>query len=77
MKNEIQEEITQIRFHYMEAVRKAEALVEKMARDILRQHKNLDEFVMAMGGGAFFCLKEKKGSTTSTWALTKGLTSSP
>ena len=47
-----------IHYHYSEAERLASAVVEKKARAILRQHPNLDEFVMAMGGW-FFTKKDK------------------
>lgn len=41
-----------------------EKVVEEMARDILRRHKNLRRFVMAMGS-CFF--EDKDGNTISTY----------
>ena len=39
--------------HYQQAVNLALAEVERLARKILAQHANLDEFVMAMGSVGF------------------------
>jgi len=44
---------SKIRYHYEQACKIAENEVIRMARDILRKHKNLDEFIMAMGGWFF------------------------
>ena len=48
----------QIRFHYDKDRKQALAEVEKMARKILVEHPNLEEFVLAMGV-ATFTAKEK------------------
>lgn len=45
-----------VRHHYMEAARLGLQEVEAMARKILREHRNLDEFVMCMGG-CFFTMR--------------------
>ena len=42
-----------INYHYQKAADMALAVVEKKARAILRQHSNLDEFIMCMGGWCF------------------------
>ena len=45
---------------YDQAAEMAEKFVEGHAREILRKHGNLDEFIMAMGGW-FFTLKKPAG----------------
>jgi len=50
--------------HLDAAYRIGLAEIERLARKILREHTNLDEFVMAMGG-AFFVKKD--GEHFHTW----------
>jgi hypothetical protein len=46
--------------YYKKAEKAASEYVEKMARQILREHKELDEFVMAMG--TYFFTYKKGGN---------------
>lgn len=52
-------EVAAIQEHYSKACEIASNVVEKMARQILSEHKELDEFIMAMGS-YFFTYKNKK-----------------
>lgn len=44
---------SEIEFHVNKATRLALAEIRRLARKILREHSNLDEFVMAMGLATF------------------------
>lgn len=50
--------------YYDKAYNSALLYVEQLARKILREHPNLDEFIMAMGSYSFTC---KAGNGISTW----------
>lgn len=53
----------QVKEHYNKAVEIALENVEKMARNILRRHKHIDYFVMAMGTYYFV---DKNGNIVDT-----------
>lgn len=57
--NEMLADVAAIQEHYFKACELASNVVEKMARQILSEHKELDEFIMAMGS-YFFTYKNKK-----------------
>ena len=61
-----------IQLHYDEAVRLALTTVERMARKILRDHPNLDEFVMGMGR-AMFTTNDKQNLGTEERAYMRPL----
>lgn len=50
---------------YQKAVDEAMAIIETMARDILREHSDLEEFVMGMGT-CFFTMSEPSAHPTVT-----------
>ncbi len=56
---------TQISRLYSEASKLALILIESMARDILRKHPHLDEFVMGMGGCLFTTKDETRAGGIS------------
>lgn len=56
----------QVQLDYDNACNAAIQHVENMARKILREHKHLDEFIMAMGIYSFTCKDSSKSINTHT-----------
>lgn len=55
----------QIEYHYQKATDIALKEVERLAREILKEHPEFKEFIMAMG--SYFFTTKKKGEIISTW----------
>lgn len=68
--NEMLAEVAAIQEHYSKACEIASNVVEKMARQILSEHKELDEFIMAMGS-YFFTYTDKKRQEDHLQAYTQ------
>ncbi len=67
--------LCEVAVHYYKACELASAKVEEMARQILSEHKELDEFIMAMGS-YFFTYKSKKRKNEYLSGYTQKMNSS-